>query len=165
MKIVQSVRFLKVAVFFAFIAQEWLQKSILTMFVNYQELVGLDQLEVLRDRYQMQEKIQLATTKSVKIIIATICTLLAIACFLPQVDSFRVEIVASFTRTVVLLFTLKILIPTYYQFFKILMERRKYEFKKFHGSHEITLAIAIVICLLFHIFGSLNDLYLSCWKI
>ena len=53
-----AVTLLKDAVFFQFLAWEWLHKAILVLFVKYQELVGLDQCDVLKDTYQKEEKRQ-----------------------------------------------------------------------------------------------------------
>ena len=45
------IEFLKIPVLFAFLAYEGLEKSVLTIFVYYQETIALSQHVVLRDCY------------------------------------------------------------------------------------------------------------------
>ena len=68
-----------------------------------------------------------------------------------MINSFLTMLLEIFFSIVVMLFALKFLLSSYFVFFKILYERRKHEFKEFHGSHEIALAGVILSCLIWHI--------------
>ena len=118
---------------------------------------------VLRDCYQKQEKKQVRFMNIVTILNTCLLIFLSFVALIPEVNSYYTEIMEQFMRTVSMLFALKYLLPTYFEFFSILIKRRKYEFKKFHGSHEIPLAIVILVCLIWHIYWGLVGLYLWCF--
>ena len=77
-----------------------------------------------------------------------------------NINSFLAMLLEIFFSIVVMLFALKFLLSSYFVFFKILYERRKHEFREFHGSHEIALAMVILLCLIWHIWTYLKGMLL-----
>ena len=58
------------------------------MFVKYQDIVGLDQLQVLSDCYQQQERKQLWLIKTVTAVTSYILLVFALIALLPTFSSF-----------------------------------------------------------------------------
>ena len=73
-----ALEFLKILVFYPFLAYEGLEKSVLTIFVYYQETITLGQHAVLRDCYQKIERRQVAVVKCSIITVGLISTVLAV---------------------------------------------------------------------------------------
>ena len=143
------VQFGKLASFYAFLAWEWLQKSVLTMFVEYQEKVSLNQLDVLRDCYQKVERKHLKLVQwSITVItgFALVGSVFAFFDIVPYLVLLEINNVAQAT---ILLLLIKILGSTYLSFFRVLFMRRKYEFTQVHGPREVPLALITIICLMF----------------
>ena len=135
-----AVDCLRVAAFIAFITWDLLHKGALTLFVNYQDYTGAQQMIVYKDLLQEAERERLNKTLKSIFAVTTILVTIAILILMPFIPIVVMMVVYNLALVAVISFFLRWIFYAHVDFFQVLYKRRKYEFKSFHAKREIPLA-------------------------